>query len=169
MLVVGKIVGFHGLRGEVKLTFSERLEKNLEILETIYVFPHKMNSEILEIESFRVHKTNILLKFKGYNTKSDVEHLKGALLKQEKDLLAPLENEEYFIDDLIGMNVLDEDEKLLGDISAVYTGNASNDVLELKLKNGKETLIPFIEEFVPKMDFDNNYLIVKIIPGLIDD
>lgn len=169
MLVVGKIVGFHGLKGEVKLAFSERLEKNLQCLNKYYVYPVKKECEILEIDSFRVHKSNILLKFKEYNSKTEVEHLKGALLKQNKELLAPLDNEEYFIDDLIGINIFDQTGIQIGKVVAVYSGNTPNDVLEIQLLNGKEVLVPFVEEFVPVVRLNDNKLVVSNISGLIDD
>lgn len=169
MLEIGKIVGFHGLKGDVKIPYSERLFKNLSQLKQVYVFPLKKKVEVLEIEHFKVHGSNILLKFAQYSDKTEVEHLKGAILKQEKDLLAPLDNEEYFIGDLIGLDVFDADNNKIGKVKSVLSKSFSNDIIEVKTLNERVTMIPFVEELVPEVDVKNKRLIINNIPGLIDD
>jgi len=65
MLSIGKITGFHGLNGEVKLPYSERLEKNLSVMKSVFLITASNASETLEIEYFKVSNKNILLKFKN--------------------------------------------------------------------------------------------------------
>lgn len=169
MITIGKIIGFHGLKGEVKLAFSERLLKNLQEIDEITVESTKGKSTILEIESCRMHKSNILLKFKGYDNKNDVELLKGSKLKQKKELLADLDEEEYFIIDLVGMDVYDTEQNHLGKVNSVLTDCGANDLLELKLKNESIKLVPFIEKFVPDVKVSENKIVINPIPGLLDD
>lgn len=169
MLVIGKIVGFHGVYGEVKVPFSDRLYKNLSTLKQLQVAVSHEHSEVLDIEYYKVHKTNILIKFKQYSDKTQVEKLKGADLKINISELAPLDEEEYFIKDLIGLNVFDTDKNLLGVVNSVLTSSGADDLIELKTCENKLRLIPFVEEFVPEVNMKDKYLTVKVIPGLIDD
>lgn len=169
LITVAKIIGFHGIHGEVKLVYSERLVKNLEILDKIYLFKLKGDYEILDIEEFRVHKTNVLLKFKQYSSKTEIEDFKGAELKQKLELLAPLDNEEYFINDLIDLDVFDQDNNRLGKVRSIFSGKAANDMLEIRTKARKLKLIPFVEEIVPIVDIKNKKIIINNMPGLLDD
>lgn len=169
MLEIGKIIGFHGLKGDVKLVYSNRLQKNLSVLKQVEVCTSTNNLEVLDIESFKVHKTNILLKFKQYSNKNDVEHLLGAILKQKKENLAPLDEDEFYINDLVGLNVYDTDNNLVGVVNSVLTNKASDDIIELKTNDNKLKVIPFVEDIVPVIDIANNKIVINNIPGLIDD
>lgn len=169
MLEIGKIVGFHGLKGEVKIPYSDRLLRNLEILKQLYVFTTNKDFELLDIETYRVHKTNVLVKFKQYSGKDQVLKFKGARIKQNEDLLAPLEKEEYFIKDLIGIDVYDESDILIGKVNSILTEAASNDIIEIKTNDDKIKLIPFVNELVPVVNISNNKIVIKNIPGLLDD
>jgi 16S rRNA processing protein RimM len=169
MLIIGKITGFHGLGGEIKVPYSERLINNLNCLSQVYVFKTKSDYELLDITNFRIHKSNILIKFKQYSTKTDIEHLKGSLLKQKQENLAPLQEEEYFIKDLIGLNVYDQNETKIGIVNTLITETNSNDLIEITTLNNNISLIPFIEKFVTEVDIKNKRLRINTIPGLIDD
>lgn len=169
MIVIGKIVGFHGVKGEIKVPIAERLLKNLAEAEQLFVYPVKGDPVTVTLESYRAHKTNVLIKFEEYSDKNDVEFLKGALIKQKNELIAPLDEEEYFIDDLIGVKAYNQTGKLLGTVNYVFTDSASNDMIELKTLNEKLKLIPFVEELVPIVDMKEQKIIINDIPGLIDD
>lgn len=169
MLVIGKIVGFHGVKGEVKVPIAERLLKNLSEAKQLFVYPVKGEPVTLTLQSYRAHKTNVLVKFKEYSNKNDVEYLQGALIKQKKDLIAPLEEEEYFIDDLIGVKAYNKSDKLLGVVNYVFTDHSSTDMIELKTLDDKLKLIPFVEELVPVVNMKELKIIIDDIPGLIDD
>ena len=169
MFIIGKITGFHGVKGEVKVPYSERLEKNLSLLDEISVYTSQTEYKTLKIEYFKVHKNNVLLKFKEYSNKNDVIHLKGALLKLKEENVAPLEDEEYFIKDIIGLDVYDTDNKLIAKVNSVLTGKAADDILEIKTLNDSIGLVPFVEELVPVVDIKNKKVIINNIPGLLDD
>jgi 16S rRNA processing protein RimM len=169
MLIIGKIAGFHGLNGEVKIPYSERLVKNLSHLEQLYIYTSKDSFELLDVENYRIHKTNILLKFKQYSTKTEVEHLKNTIIKQKEENLAPLEEEEYFIKDLIGLDVYDQTNTLQGKVNTVLSGAASNDILEIKTTSNEIKLLPFVEAIVKTVDIKDKKIIIHSIPGLLDD
>ena len=169
MLNIAEIIGFHGLKGEVKITFSERLFKNLNIIKQVYAYTSENNYELLDIESFRMHKTNILVKFKQFSSKSEVQHLLNSVLKQEENLLAKLDDNEFYIKDLIGLNVFDKNNKFIGTINTILSDNASSDIIEIRTLSGKISLVPFVEVLVPIVDILNNKVVVNNIPGLIDD
>ncbi|MEW5821478.1 MAG: ribosome maturation factor RimM, partial [Cyanobacteriota bacterium] len=93
----------------------------------------------------------------------------GAILKQKKELLAPLDREEYFINDLIGLNVYNSDNSLVGKVVSVLSGKSADDLLEVKNAEGRLILIPFVEKFVPTINFDENKIVINSIPGLLDN
>ena len=153
-LKVGKIVNTHSLKGEVKVISStdfeeQRFEKGSELLIT------RGNQVVKEVvvESYRTHKNNLLVKFVGIDTIEDAEKLKNLQIKIDS------EN--------IGCEVFDENGKSLGEVIEILTPGA-NDVWVIKGQNGKEILIPYIEDVVKKIDIENKKIDIEVMEGLID-
>lgn len=167
MLEIAKIIGFHGINGELKVAYNDRLYRNLSMSKFFYL--QKSNKAVIEveIEYYKVHKTNILVKLISYDTKTDAEMLKNGILLQEENKLAPLEPEEYFIKDIIGMTVYDESDIELGIVNDVLTDKASNDLIEIKTLDNQIKLIPFVEELVPVVSISYKKLVVNSKQGII--
>ncbi|EFV35914.1 16S rRNA processing protein RimM [Gemella morbillorum M424] len=167
-LKVGKIVNTHSLKGEVKVISStdfeeERFKKGSKLLIT------RGNQLIREVvvQSYRNHKNFLLVKFEGIDSVEEAEKLKNLQIKIDSDKVGELEENEFYFHQIIGCEVFDENDKNLGEIIDILTPGA-NDVWVIKGENGKEILIPYIEDVVKKIDITNKKVNIEVMEGLID-
>lgn len=167
-LKVGKIVNTHSLKGEVKVISStdfeeERFKKGSKLLIT------RGNQLIREVvvQSYRNHKNFLLIKFEGIDSVEEAEKLKNLQIKIDSDEVGELEENEFYFHQIIGCEVFDENDKNLGEIIDILTPGA-NDVWVIKGENGKEILIPYIEDVVKKIDITNKKVNIEVMEGLID-
>ena len=167
-LKVGKIVNTHSLKGEVKVISStdfeeERFKKGSKLLIT------RGNQLIREVivESYRNHKNFLLVKFEGIDSVEEAEKLKNLQIKIDSDEVGELEENEFYFHEIIGCQVFDENDRNLGEIIDILTPGA-NDVWVIKGENGKEILIPYIEDVVKKIDITSKKVNIEVMEGLID-
>ena len=142
---------------------EQRFEKGSELLIT------RGNQVIKEVvvESYRTHKNNLLVKFVGIDTIEEAEKLKNLQIKIDSENIGELEENEFYFHEIIGCEVFDENGKSLGEIIEILTPGA-NDVWVIKGQNGKEILIPYIEDVVKKIDIENKKIDIEVMEGLID-
>lgn len=167
-LKVGKIVNTHSLKGEVKVISStdfeeERFKKGSKLLIT------RGNQLIREVvvQSYRNHKNFLLVKFEGIDSVEEAGKLKNLQIKIDSDEVGELEENEFYFHQIIGCEVFDENDKNLGEIIDILTPGA-NDVWVIKGENGKEILIPYIEDVVKKIDITSKKVNIEVMEGLID-
>lgn len=166
LLKVGAITSTHGIKGEVKVFPTtddvKRFKKCTElILDT------GKEKKTLEIEGVKFFKQFVILKFKGYDTINEIECYKGKELYVTRENAVALEKDEYFIADLIGLEVMDEEENLIGRLTDVIETGA-NDVYCVETGEGKEILIPAIKDCILSVDPEAGEMRVHLIPGLLD-
>ena len=167
-LQIGVITGTHGIKGLVKvLPFTDNPERFAELHEVTAVC---VNGERipLEITHASPHKDRILIGFKDMDNINLVEHLKGAELYIERKYAAPLNKDEYYYADLIGMKVIrdcGDDEQEIGILSDIMQTGA-NDVYVVRSENGHEMLIPAIRECILNVDVDAGLMEVRLLPGM---
>ena len=140
LLQVGIITSTHGVRGEVKVyptTDDPRRFRRLKevVLDT---GKEKMN---LEIEGVKFFKQFVILKFKGLDNINDIEKYRQKSLYVTRKNAVRLQRDEYFIADLIGLKVQDEDGKELGTVKDVIETGA-NDVYEVEMADGRACFCP---------------------------
>lgn len=166
LLEVGKIVNTHGLRGEVKIvpwTDSPDVFEDLK-----YVIVKSREGDItLNIKGIKYQKNNIIVKFSELNTIEEAEGLKNSVVYAHRNMLGELPEGVYYIADLIGLEVFDENGQSVGIISDVFSTGA-NDVYEVKRTGQKNLLLPVIDEVILKVDIPNKKVIVHIMEGLDD-
>lgn len=158
-ICIGKIVAAHGIRGEVKvqprMTQAESMSKlgELENLDASKRFSIKVTGKI---------STNIRVKIKGVDTRNDAEALIGTELYVSRDKLPELEEEEYYLQDLIGLKVcLKTSDNVIGKV-AQFCNYGAGDIIELKLDGQKETeMLPFTKQYVPEINISEGYIIVS--------
>ena len=167
-LKVGKIVNTHSLKGEVKVISStdfeeERFKKGSKLLIT------RGNQLIREVvvQSYRNHKNFLLVKFEGIDSVEEAEKFKNLQIKIDSDEVGELEENEFYFHEIIGCQVFDENDRNLGEIIDILTPGA-NDVWVIKGENGKEILIPYIEDVVKKIDITSKKVNIEVMEGLID-
>ena len=167
-LKVGKIVNTHSLKGEVKVISStdfeeERFKKGSKLLIT------RGNQLIREVvvQSYRNHKNFLLVKFEGIDSVEEAEKLKNLQIKIDSDEVGEVEENEFYFHQIIGCEVFDENDRNLGEIIDILTPGA-NDVWVIKGEEGKEILIPYIEDVVKQIDITSKKVNIEVMEGLID-
>lgn len=164
MLRVGVFANTHGVRGEIKVFPTTDDAQRFKKLKKVYLDTGKEKME-LEISSVRFFKNLVILKFKGIDNINDIEKYKGKDLLVTRDQAVPLEEDEYFIYDIIGAKVVTEDGNEFGQLKEVLQTGA-NDVYVVKTTEGKEILLPVIEECILDIDIENKVVTAHIMPGL---
>lgn len=165
-LELGQIVNVQGLKGEVRVDPWSDTPAFLLKFKTVYL---DANGNIkLEIERSRVQKNVVIMKIKGIDDIDKAKDYKGKVIYMYRDD-AQLEKGSFFVQDLIGMTVLDADDqsKVYGKITKV-TKTGANDVYYIQ--NGdKEYLIPAIKQVVKETDIENDKMFITPLKGLFDD
>ena len=165
-LRVGVISSTHGIRGEVKVfPTTDDPERFLDLDEVI--LDTGREHKILEIEGVKFFKNQVILKFKGYDNINDIEkYLKKDLLVDREHAVELGENEN-FIADLIDMEVVTDEGKVLGTLTDVIETGA-NDVYAVKTPEGKEILLPAIRDCILDVNVDEKRMTVHVMEGLLD-
>ncbi len=159
---IGKIVNTVGLKGEVKVyNYSDSIEI-YETIESIYV-----EDRLTVIENVRAQKNMVILKLEGADDRNAAEALRGRELYITEDDLPELPEGRYYVRDLIGMSVIEKDEKLLGHVTDVLQ-NTAQDIFEVERENGNKLLIPKVDQFVLDIDTEKREITVKLIEGMLD-
>ena len=166
LLQVGVITSTHGVRGEVKVfptTDDVRRFKRLKeaILDT------GKEQIVVEIEGVKFFKQLAILKFKGFDNMNDVERFRQKSLYVTRKNAVRLSRNEYFVADLMDIVVYDENDQELGVLTDVITTGA-NDVYEIKMKNGKELLLPAIKQCILDVDVEGRKMTVHVLDGLLE-
>ena len=152
-LQVGAIANTHGIAGEVKVFPMTDDIKRFKKLKEVYLDTGNQP----------------VLKFKEFSNINEVEMYKRKGLFVTRDQAVPLEKDEYFIADLIGLSVIREDNgEVLGELTDVLQTGA-NDVYEVKMEDGKEVLLPAIRECIKNVDLQKGEITVHVMKGLLDE
>lgn len=167
LLQVGVISSMHGVRGEVKVFPTTDEAARFKKLKNVILDTGKEQIP-LEIEGVKFFKQFAILKFKGIDNINDIEKYKGKPLLVERKDAVKLKRDEYFIADMIGMEVFTEDENKLGTLKNVIETGA-NDVHEVELLDGGEVLIPAIKQCILDVDIENQKMSVHLLDGLLDE
>ena len=161
-LQIGAVIKPHGLKGEVVVyPMTDELRRYSVLREVLTADAD--DAPRLEPESVKYFKGRPIIKFKGIDRMEDAERLRGVGLYVRREDALPLAEGEYFIGDLIGCNVYQEDGSLLGELKDVLQTGA-NDVYVIRSAEGRELLIPSVEEFVLEKDPPNQRIVVRVLP-----
>lgn len=166
LLQVGAITTTHGIRGEVKVFPTTDDVNRFKKLKEVVLDTGK-EQITLEIQSVKFFKQMVILKFKGIDNINDIEKYKGKNLYVTRENAVKLEKDEYFIADIVGSEVADEEGEVLGTLKDVMRTGA-NDVYVVENKEGKELLFPAIKQCVLNVDVENKKITVHVMPGLLD-
>ena len=139
LLQVGVISSTHGVRGEVKVFPTTDDVKRFKKLKKVILDTGKEQLP-LEIEGVKFFKQFVILKFRGIDNINDIEKYKGKRLLVDREHAVKLKKDEYFIADMIGMDVFTEDGELFGALKDVMETGA-NDVYIIEMSDGKEVLV----------------------------
>lgn len=163
-LEAGKIVGTHGVRGELRVQPWCDSPQVFASLKTLYL---DQGSRPVKVQS-RPHKNIVLVKMEGVDTVQDAAVLRDQVLYLHRDDLK-LEPGRYFIQDLIGLRVVDADEETEYGILTDVSSTGANDVYHMRTGDGEEILIPVIPQVVIGVDLDGGMVRIRPMPGLFDE
>lgn len=165
LLKVGVITTTHGVRGEVKVyPTTDEPERFLELDYVLLDTGRELRK--LEIKNVKFFKNLIILKFKGVDNINDIEKYKGRDLWIPRKEGQELEEDEYYIADLLGMSVVLEDGQEFGTLKDVMETGA-NDVYIIDSAEHGEVLLPAIKECILDVDLEKNVMTIHLMKGLI--
>ena len=164
---VGKILNFHGIKGEAKVGFTKNQEDFFCSLDKVFV---KKDNEYLPlvIKNSRLHKNIALVHFEGINSIDELLEYKGAFLYVEEETIREnLEEDEFLIDELVSLEVFDQNGEKQGFVVGV-SNNGASDLLSVKTNSKKIVLIPFVKAIVTDVSIKDKKIIINNIEGLIE-
>lgn len=163
---IGKIVKTQGLKGEFRVyPSSSNLERYFD-LDFFYLAEDKETR--YEVENVRqISPSLFVFKVRGYDSIESIESFINKNIYVSRDEAFELEEGEYYIADMIGLNVYDIEDKYIGKLADVLI-YAANDVYVVKSEEGREFLIPAVKKYVPLIDLDNNKMLINPIKGMVD-
>lgn len=164
-LEVGQIVNTFGIKGMVKvMPFTDDIRR-FDKLDKVYIEKNKSKKEY-KIEEVKYHKNMVLIKFKGIDKIEQAEELRNSYLTVSRDSVEELEEGRYYIVDLLGLDVYTDEQVLLGTLDDIFN-TGSNDIYVVKNKEGKQILLPAIEDVIKQVDLEDKKIIVHLLPGLV--
>lgn len=162
----------HGIQGEVTVELFTDSPESRFIQGNVFTLrsgggSSKVFSE-LTVQKARWNKSIMLLKFVEFSDRNTAESLRNSELYAEPEE-SDVDEEAWYADDLIGLSVHPDDfeNPALGDVSGLITGDAQ-DLLEIRLSDGREVLVPFVEEIVPEIDKVRGAIVITPPPGLLE-
>jgi 16S rRNA processing protein RimM len=163
-LVIGQVMKPHGVRGEMRVVPHTDLPERFGWLDTVYV--GEANPRPFVVEQTRWHKNWILIKLAGCDTRERAAALRGEFLLVPEDQAIPLQENEYFLFQLIGLAVATTAGKELGTLVEVIETGANN-VFVVHGPQG-EYLLPDIPDVIEQIEFQQGRMIIQPLPGLFN-
>lgn len=163
---VGVITSPHGIRGEVKVFPTTDDPARFKKLKEVFLDTGKERI-VLHIAQVKLFKQFVILKFREYDSINEVENLRKKELWISRSQAVPLQKDEYFIADLIGISVELKDGRMLGVLKDVIQTGA-NDVYVVECTDGREVMIPAIKDCILSVDVEEGRMVVHLLKGLME-
>ncbi len=167
LLTVGKVIGVHGTKGEVKILSLTDFPTRFKMGLSLYVHSSLLETDELKIEWVKNTSKNIIIKFGGIESRKDAEKLKGSLLQISNKKAHSLPKDAYWQHEIIGLKVITSSKELVGYVTEIMR-TGSNDVYVVNWEGKKESLIPAIKDVVKKIDLKNKLMVIEPIKGLLE-
>jgi len=163
-LAIGRVVRAHGVRGEISVAVLTDFPERFESLEWVYV-GNEFEAQPFRLEKHRWHKKNVLLTLSDITDRTQAEQLQGQFIQIPIDEAVPLPDGDYYLYQLVGLQVITSTGELLGTIDHIIETGA-NDVYVVKNEAQEELLIPAIADVVKSVDLDKGQIIIELLDGL---
>lgn len=163
-LAIGQVIRAHGIRGEISVKVLTDFPERFDTIEWVYL-GNEFQAEAYRLESYRWHKQHVLLKLEGVVSRTEAEHLANQFVQVPIEEAVQLPEGEYYLYQLLGLEVVTTTGERLGQITAILETGA-NDVFVVKQED-QEILLPDIPDVVKKIDLAQGQVIVELIEGLI--
>lgn len=168
LIVVGRILGTHGIKGQLRLhSYSGNLE-SLQAAKDVYLrSPAGVDQKVL-LKRAAYHSGKILLTLDGFNSIEQVQDLTGCELYLHRDQLPAPDTDEYYWQDLLGMSVVTTEDQALGTIMDILETGANDVYLVRDAETGREYLIPAISQVVISVSVASKTMVITPLEGLLD-
>lgn len=163
-LYIGKIVGTHGIKGEVKIKSSSSFADERFAKGKVVTIRKNGDEQQMECVSHRQHKGMELVMFKGYENINLVESFRDYEVYGEYDPEL-LDEDEYFYSDVIGCQVYNQDDDFIGEVTSIME-TVRYDILVIKKKDGGKMMVPYVEAFIIEENIYEDYIKINQIEGL---
>lgn len=165
---VAKIVNTRGLRGELKvISYTDFPEERFKSGAELQIFKTEKDEvpvQTVTVKNAKEYKGSFIVTLEGMNSINDVEKFKGMILKVEEDQLQDLEEGEFYLHQIIGLDVIENDQKI-GTIKEVLS-YGPNDVWVVKRSNQNDLLLPYLKDVILNVDLEQGAVQVSVPEGL---
>ncbi|MCD4684826.1 MAG: ribosome maturation factor RimM [Anaerolineae bacterium] len=169
-LVLGRVLRPHGIRGELRIHVMTAYPERIVVGKVVFVGPDPENSQTAReytVTRARKHQKFLILQFETIQDRDAADMLRQQYVMLPPEDAVPLEEGEYFLYQLIGVEVYTDEDEHLGTVTEMIQTGA-NDVYVVRGPRG-EVLLPAIDECVLELDLDANKMTVHLMDGLVDD
>ena len=163
--MIGRVLRPHGIRGALLVEAISEAIKSLEEGSEIYLGDDNL---LVKITSMCRHQKNFILSHSGASDRDQAESFRGVEVKLRFLDAEPLEDDEYYYWQILGIRVVTEDGRELGRIEDILETGA-NDVYVVRDQKDNEFLLPAIRSVIQEVDLVDGQMLVRLIPGLIQD
>ena len=155
-IVIGRVGAAHGIQGDLRIIPLTDFPERFDALRGVMV-----GDELLHVERVKPQGKNVLMRFREYAVREEAQKLTGRLLTVARADAAPLDEGEYYVFDIVGLTVCDEENNELGTVeNVIRTG--SNDVYAVRAEDGREILIPALRTAVLAIDVPGGRMTVRL-------
>ncbi len=166
MFIVGKVLKPQGTNGSVKVEIITSFPEHFLDLKQVYI-EKENKKQAYSIEQVRLSNRFVFIKFIGIDTIDQAEQLRDHYLYITQEDLTPLGEDEYYIHQLVGLKVYDEQGQFLGVLKDVLS-YASNDVYVVESESKKEIMVPAVKSIIKKVDLKAGTMTIHLMEGLTD-
>ncbi|MDQ7026608.1 MAG: ribosome maturation factor RimM [Anaerolineae bacterium] len=169
-LLIGEVLRPHGIRGELRLKILTDYPERVSKIKTVYLGSdaNQTDATPYSVQSARLNKQFLLLMLKEIQSRNDAETLRGQFVMIDTDNAIPLDDDEIYLYELIGLTVKTDTGQELGAIKDVIETGA-NDVYVVSSRQYGEVLIPVHDETLIEIDTDAAIVTVKLPNGLLPE
>ena len=167
-IALGIIRKPHGVRGEANVEAWTEFDRFFELKDVTLVSPDEKNMREATIESVRLHLDRALVKFGGIETPEDMQLLKGWTIEIPESDAKKLDEDEYFLHDLVGLRLIDANANDRGEVIEAYEGGGGV-LLSVRRSDGKTYDVPFAAAICTNIDVKGGKIIVDLPEGIDED
>ncbi|KAA3608433.1 MAG: 16S rRNA processing protein RimM [Calditrichaeota bacterium] len=164
MYLIGKVLKPQGIKGEVKTEIITSFPEHFEELSEVFL--DEDANIAIEIEKTRFAKNFVYIKFRNIQSRNEAEKLRNKNLYIPESELFPLEDDEFYHHQIIGLDAVSEQGDYIGKITDVET-YPENDMLIIKSKDKMTHLVPVVKELIKDVDIESQIVTIKVIDGLL--
>lgn len=166
LIEIGKVVRSHGLGGRIKVLSYLQSPDALEAVSVLFVGPSPTAVVSYPLSGFQKGKGFFIMKLEGIDDRDEADKLRGRLVWMPAENMRPLEEDEYYWQDVIGLQVVTEEDEPLGRIETVFP-TGSNDVYVCR-NDKREILLPALAEVIKKIDIERGVMVVSLREGFLE-